>query len=189
MDGIAMESGGGPLAERHHEAVCRLYDAVFSRPPFAWNEAESRRHADMLIGMREEAGFGLALATGADLVGFAYGLTLPVDHRWWTGFARPLPATVTAERPGRTFALVDLAVAESHRGRGLGRSLVETLLAGRGEERAVLTVQPTALRTQAFYRHLGWRFLGRRGPFDQAVSRYWDCYTMDLAPGPDDPRI
>ncbi|WP_035698770.1 GNAT family N-acetyltransferase, partial [Glycomyces tenuis] len=100
----------------------------------------------------------------------------------------PLPEEVTTEWEGRTFALVDLAVAEPHRGRGIGRGLIETLLSSRGESRAVLTVQPTAQRTQAIYRHLGWKRMGRKGPFDGALSRYWDLYAIDLAPDGGDRR-
>jgi len=161
--------------------MCRLYDEVFAEPPFTWAPVESRRHRERLAGMRGEPGFGIAVGNDDRLVGFAYGFTLPADHRWFTLLDRPLPAETIAEWDGRTFGFINLAVARSHRDRGIGRHLIETLLGSRTESRMLLTVQPTAERTQAIYLHLGYRYLGRKGPVDDAVSAYWDLYTADLA--------
>jgi GNAT superfamily N-acetyltransferase len=182
MTGLELALGGAALAELHHEAICRLYGEVFSEPPFVWEHAESHRHAAFLAGLRHESGFGIAVATNGLLVGFAYGFTLPVDHRWWSGLERPQPEAVTTEWEGRTFGFVNLAVVRSQWDRGVGRRLIETLLDSRPESRMLGTVQPTAERTQAIYRHLGWRYLGRKGPVEDAVCRYWDLYTEDLAP-------
>jgi len=153
---------------------------VFTEPPFAWEPAESQRHREMLAKLRHDTGFGIAVATTGDLVGFAYGCTLPVDHRWFELLDRPLPEALTAEWEGRTFGFLDLAVDRAHRDRGLGRRLIDTLLGSRTEDRMLLTVQPTAARTQAIYRHLGYRHLGRKGPVEDAVTPYWDLYTVDL---------
>jgi ribosomal protein S18 acetylase RimI-like enzyme len=173
--------GGRATAEENHEEICRLYDATFSVKPFVWIEPESAEHSANLVRLREELTFGIALSMiGGRLAGFAYGYRLPVDHGWWDGFPQPLDADVTAEWEGRTFALIDLAVEASYRGQGVGKQLISLLLRGRSEERAVLSVQPVAVRTQEIYRHLGWRKVGRKGPLDDALTPYWDIYLRSL---------
>lgn len=186
--GTSITLGGPDLAERHAEAICRLYDEVFSEPPFAWEPEESRRHRELLARLQGTTGFGIAVATGEQLVGFAYGFRLPADHTWLTLVDRPLHVDDTAEWEGRTFAFIDLAVAAGERDRGLGRRLIDTLLQSRDEDRMLLTVQPTALRTQAIYRHLRFRHLGRKGPVEGAVCEYWDLYTADLHGGRGEPE-
>jgi ribosomal protein S18 acetylase RimI-like enzyme len=127
--------------------------------------------------------FGIATATG-HLIGFAYGYQLPPDTKWWQNLSEPIPDALAQEWPGRTFALIDLAVDQAWRGQGLGRNLTEKLLEGRGEQRATLSVQPTATETQAFYVHLGWRLIGRKQMPPAVVSPFFDVYVVDLRAQP-----
>jgi hypothetical protein len=55
-----------------------------------------------------QPGFRLALATepAGNLIGSSYGHALTPDTHWWDGMLTPLPA----DRPGRTFAVIELAV-------------------------------------------------------------------------------
>lgn len=48
----------------------------------------------------------------------------------------PVCAEITRESDGRTFAIIDLAVARDYRRRGIGRALLQTLLEARPEQRA-----------------------------------------------------
>src|SRR6202012_4687320 len=80
-----------------------------------------------------------------------------------------LPPDVTAEHPGRTFALTELLVRASWRRQGIGRELHGLLLDGRPEERATLTVPPGAGAAQAAFRSWGWRE-GARGRGDGAAD-------------------
>jgi ribosomal protein S18 acetylase RimI-like enzyme len=149
------------------DQVCELYDAVFSAPPFFWREDESQLHRERLGQLLGEPSFGIAVAqAGDELVGFAYGFTVAADTQRWARLNPPAPAEVTAEWPGRTFLLFDYAVRDRHRGRGVGRRLHDGLLGSRREERATLTVQPTATATKAIYEHWGWWGLARR-------NRHW----------------
>jgi GNAT superfamily N-acetyltransferase len=77
------------------------------------------------------------------------------------GADHPLPDEVTAEHPGRTFALVDLLVRASWRRQGIGRDLHDLILDGRPEERATLTVLPGAAAAQHAFRAWGWRKVAR----------------------------
>jgi hypothetical protein len=84
---------------------------------------------------------------------------------WWKGLTSPLPATVTTEHPGRTFALTDLLVRASWRRRGIAGSLHDLILGGRPEERATVTVPPGATAAQAAFRNWGWSRVARtHGP-------------------------
>lgn len=114
----------------HQRCPCELYGRVFSQPPFRWTNEESGHHRELLTSLRQEPSFGIATAqtnTG-QLAGFGYGYALRPDAKWWRNFLEPLPDDLAEEWPGRTFALIDLAVAEDPRGHGLGRQLTEILL-------------------------------------------------------------
>jgi GNAT superfamily N-acetyltransferase len=81
--------------------------------------------------------FGLVTAkVNGELVGFAYGIALSGNTGWWSRMMEPLPEELTAEWNGRTFAVIDLAVRQDYRKQGIGRALLDTLLANRTEERA-----------------------------------------------------
>jgi len=111
---------------------------------------------------RRQPGFALVEARhGGYLVGYASGVPLRPSTSWWRGLTTPLPDEVTAEHPGRTFALAELLVRASWRRQGIGRELHGLLLDGRPEERATLTVPPGAGAAQAAFRSWGWRKVAR----------------------------
>jgi ribosomal protein S18 acetylase RimI-like enzyme len=183
--GVSVQLGTSATAEKLFDSICTLYDQVFSQPPFHWTDEESQHHRDLLASLMKEPSFGIATAeTGDQLVGFAYGYTLRPDTQWWQNYLEPVPDEVAHEWPGRTFALIDLAVDERWRGHGLGRKLTEVLLASRTEQRATLSVQPTATGTQAFYVHLGWHRVGRKRMPPGIVSPFFDVYVVELRPQP-----
>ena len=61
------------------------------------------------------------------------------------------------------FAVVWIAVRPERRGRGIGRTLLERLLASAGTDRAWLITHDLDTPAQALYRSLGFQQLGR-GP-------------------------
>ena len=121
---------------------------------------------------RRQPGFVLAEARhGGYLVGFAAGMPLRPSTSWWKHLTTPLPAEVTTEHPGRTFALTELLVRAPWRRQGIGRGLHDLILdpAARPEERATLTVPPRAGAAQRAFRKWGWRRVARtRGPDPEA---------------------
>lgn len=182
---VTLALGDGKRAAELLDPICALYDAVFSQPPFRWTDEESAHHRQSLSELAHNPTFGLATAQARDeLVGFAYGVRLSPTTSWWQGFEEPLPAELVAEHEDRTFALIDLAVAEAYRGQGLGRQLLDILLGSRAEERATLCVQPTATETQAIYEHLGWQRVGRKQAATDAVSPFWDVFLLPLQTKP-----
>jgi GNAT superfamily N-acetyltransferase len=118
--------------------------------------------ADRFLVQRRQPGFVLAEARhGGYLVGYAFGMPLRPSTSWWRHLTTTLPDEVTAEHPGRTFALVELLVRASWRRQGIGRALHDLILANRPEERAALAVPPAATPAQNAFRKWGWRKVAR----------------------------
>jgi GNAT superfamily N-acetyltransferase len=112
--------------------------------------------------LRRQPGFVLAEARhGGYLVGYAFGMPLRPSTSWWRHLTTPLPDEVTTEHPGRTFALIELLVRASWRRQGIAGALHDLILEHRPEERATLTVPPTATPAQQAFRKWGWRKVAR----------------------------
>jgi GNAT superfamily N-acetyltransferase len=138
-----------------------LHTEVYASPPFRLTE-ETSGFARRFRVQSRQPGFVLAEARrGGFLLGFAAGLPLRPSTSWWRDLTAPLPDEVTAEYPGRTFALVDLVVRASWRRQGIGQTLHDLVLAGRPEERATLTVLPAATSAQTALLEWGWRKVAR----------------------------
>ncbi len=164
--GATVSLGTAATAGQLFEPIYQLYHATFSKPPYEWPEGETGQYRQRFEHLVADPTFGIAIAQrDANVVGFAYGYTLHSGTKWWDGFITPVPEDVTLEREGRTFALVDFAVAESVQGKGIGRRLHDVLLGSRQEERATLAMEPKAHQARAIYERWGWRVIGRlRGP-------------------------
>ena len=167
---------GGQAAARAEEFHA-LHAEVYADPPYrqAGDEEYPRRFAVQ----RRQPGFVLAEArNGGYLVGYAAGMPLRPSTSWWRELTTPLPDEVTAEHPGRTFALTDLLVRASWRRQGIGRELHDLILAGRPEERATLVVLPVAAAAQHAFGAWGWRKLARTraGPAEPVA----DVLVTDL---------
>ncbi|GLX96612.1 GNAT family N-acetyltransferase [Herbidospora sp. NBRC 101105] len=185
MSEFIVELGHGASCQNWFTFICAIHDDVFLREPFAWTPQTSQENAEELHRLAGDPSFGVAIAWhSGEAVGYAYGHRLPPDHGWWRAIPESLPAEFTDEWDSRTFALVSLAVLPNWRGHGIGGRLIDSLLGSRSEERAVLSVQPTALSTQSIYRHLGWRLIGRNGPFTGITPPRWDVYVLENLPRP-----
>jgi GNAT superfamily N-acetyltransferase len=158
--GITLQLLGGTQAAERTADYQALHEQVLAEPPHAGEDAglfEERFRV-----RRRQPGFVLAEARhGGYLVGYASGMPLRPSTDWWRHLTTPLPGEVTAEHPGRTFALADLLVRAPWRRQGIGRALHELLLAGRPEERATLTASPRAAAAQHALRSWGWRKVAR----------------------------
>jgi ribosomal protein S18 acetylase RimI-like enzyme len=180
-NGVTLRHRNGPQAAAFLNPICHLYDTTFSQSPFRWTDDESQHHRQSLTSLIMNPTFALMTAEAAgELIGFAYGVALQSDTPWWSGMTEPLPEELTAEWNGRTFAVIDLAVRADYRKRGIGRALLDTLLASRPEQRATLTVQPVAADTKEFYDHLDWQRIGITKASTGAVSPFFDVYLLSL---------
>lgn len=177
---LHVEIGDAAVARPLLDSICVLYDEVFSVPPFFWRGDESELHRQRLVRLLDDPTFGIAVAlAGAELVGFAYGFMVPPDTTRWSGLMEPVEPMVAAEWPGRTFLLFDFAVHASWRGRGVGRKLHDALLGSRAEQRATLTVQPTAVDTKQIYERWGWRRVGQVDGGPTGAAPVFDVYLRD----------
>ena len=153
----------GPQAAAHADELQALHAEVYADPPYLRTD-DAAMFADRFRVQRRQPGFVLAEARhGGYLVGYAAGMPLRPSTSWWRDLTTPLPEEVTAEHPGRTFALVELLVRASWRRQGIARTLHDLVLADRPEERATLTVLPAATAAQNAFARMGLA-QGRAGP-------------------------
>jgi GNAT superfamily N-acetyltransferase len=158
---ITFELLDGGQAAEHGAELRALHAEVYAAPPYRRDEDEGE-FARRLRVQRRQPGFVLAEARhGGYLVGYAAGMPLRPSTSWWRDLTTPLPDEVTAEHPGRTFALADLLVRSAWRRQGIGAGLHDLILSGRREERATLVVLPAATAAQNAFQSWGWRKVGR----------------------------
>jgi ribosomal protein S18 acetylase RimI-like enzyme len=155
----------GPATASVSGQVVAVYRAAMSAEPFLETEVETGWFAEELAGEVGEPGFRCWVARdGGQLVGFAYGFPTPeVPPEGWYGRLRAAVGDGAGEWLEDQFAVVWIAVHPDWRGRGLGRRLLERLLAGAGRERAWLVTHDLDTPARALYRSLGFRELGH-GP-------------------------
>ena len=157
---VTFEVLDGTAAGAHADELQALYVEVYAEP--RGRDAEAARFASRFRVQHRQPGYVLAEARrGGYLVGYAAGFPLRPSTSWWRHLTTPLPDDVTAEPPGRTFAVVDLLVRASWRRQGIGAALHGLVLATRPEERATLTVAPSAGPAQHALRAWGWRKVAR----------------------------
>jgi ribosomal protein S18 acetylase RimI-like enzyme len=160
--GITFQILDGAQAAAHADDLLALHTEVYAEPPYGLDDHDAARFTARFRVQRRQPGFVLAEARhGGYLVGYAIGMPLRPSTSWWRDLTTVLPDDVTAEHPGRTFALADLLVRASWRRQGIGRALHDLVLAGRPEERATLTVRPSATAAQHAFQAWGWRKLAR----------------------------
>jgi GNAT superfamily N-acetyltransferase len=153
LDGTQAAANAADLQALHAE--------VYADPPYE-REEDPASFAERFRVQRRQPGFVLAEARrGGYLVGYASGMPLRPSTSWWRDLTTPLPDDVSAEYPGRTFALTDMLVRASWRRQGIGRALHDLILRGRAEERATLTVLPAATPAQSAFQSWGWRKVAR----------------------------
>jgi len=158
---ITFELLDGGQAAGHEAELRALHAEVYAAPPYRHDEDEGE-FARRLRVQRRQPGFVLAEARhGGYLVGYAAGMPLRPSTSWWRDMTTPLPDELTAEHPGRTFALADLLVRAAWRRQGIGAGLHDLILSGRREERATLVVLPAAIAAQNAFQSWGWRKVGR----------------------------
>jgi GNAT superfamily N-acetyltransferase len=137
------------------------------------------RFADRFRAHISRPGYELVTAyLNGTLVGYAYGVPLAPQTRWWQGLREPLPEAMLTETGDRTFALNEIMVREPWRRRGVATRLHDELMAGRDEERATLLVEPSNAPAKSAYLRWGWRVIGQLQPFPD--SPVYDSMLLDL---------
>jgi GNAT superfamily N-acetyltransferase len=158
---ISFQLLDGTKAGERAAELTALHAEVYADPPYV-RDNDAAVFPDRFRVQRRQPGFVLAVAGhGGYPVGYAAGMPLRPSTSWWRDLTSPLPDEVTAEPPGRTFAVVELVVRASWRRQGIGRALHDLLLARRPEERATAVVLPAAAAAQRAFQEWGWRKVAR----------------------------
>jgi ribosomal protein S18 acetylase RimI-like enzyme len=153
------------FAARRDE-VLEVYAEAMEVSPVA---ARARR--SVLSGHLDRSGLTVVAAVDADdaLVGVAYGY---VGRRgqWWHDHVRAaltdaLGPDAAASWLDGAFEVCELHVRPTAQRLGLGRTLLDTLLALQPARTAVLTTPDAETRARGFYRTAGWVDLARRLAF------------------------
>ena len=134
---VAFRRLDGDQAISHLDEYRTLYAEVYAEPPYEWGDNHADLFVDRFQVQRRQPGFALVEARdGTELAGLVFGVTLQPTTPWWNNLTAPLPAAITTENPGRTFALVELLVRPPWRHQGIALALHDRLLKDRTEERA-----------------------------------------------------
>ncbi|MFZ0090146.1 MAG: GNAT family N-acetyltransferase, partial [Solirubrobacteraceae bacterium] len=121
---VAFQLLDGRQAAAHEDELRVLHAEVYAAPPYLQHEDDEQGFARRFAVQRRQPGFALAEARHGDyLVGYAIGMPLRSSTSWWRDLTTALPGDVTAEHPGRTFAVADLLVRAPWRRQGIGATL------------------------------------------------------------------
>jgi GNAT superfamily N-acetyltransferase len=137
-----------------------LYAEVYAEPPYLEGPEMVERFAQRLADQWDVPGFSLVSAMeGGCLLGAAYGWTMAAG-RWFRSATTEPPAEL---REASKFAVMEWMVRPDRRRRGIGRVLLDRLLAGRPEPWAVLASNPAAA-ARRIYERWGWKPVGGTKP-------------------------
>jgi GNAT superfamily N-acetyltransferase len=187
---VVLDTLSGADAKDALPAIVPVYAEVYAEPPYCEDVADV---ADFIRSWERRCvapGLRVVLArdggTG-DVVGFVFGHELTADTRWWQGALEPL-AVDTTERPGRTFAVIEMAVCTPYRRQGVAARMHAALLSGAKTERVTLLVRPEreAAPARTAYEHWGYQKVGRIRPwqgapvYDALVADRSDLLEFDV---------
>lgn len=148
------------------DLVRDVYAEVYADPPYCDGPAEVEAFAESWPARVAAPGFRLVVVSDEGrAVAFTFGHLLRVGTQWWSGALAPLDVD-TEEWPGRTFAVIELAVREPYRRRHVAERMHAALLAGVEAERVTLLVrpEPEAAPARAAYAKWGYRKVGQLRP-------------------------
>jgi ribosomal protein S18 acetylase RimI-like enzyme len=149
--------------------ILRMYRAAFSVAP--WGHLEigiNNFETDIFPRHLRREGFALTTARdpSGEIIGFCYGY-IGEHGQYWTDYvAARIHPSLEKSWLGGHFEVAELAVDEAHRGKGVGRELLTTLLASRGEDRIALQTMAKASPALRLYESLGF---SEFGAFDDFV--------------------
>jgi GNAT superfamily N-acetyltransferase len=157
------------------------YEEVYVEPPYSEGPSDVAQFIDHYLFHAQRPGMRLVIARdGEDVIGFTYGYLLPRNTRWWTNVDPVLADDFTHEDGNRTWVILELAVREKWRRRGIAAALHAALLDGLDVERVTLTVrpEPEALPAQSAYASWGYRTVGRSHPWEDAP--FYNAMILEL---------
>lgn len=148
--------------DRRRGQVLDVYAEAMGVPRSAARGRES-----ILRGHLGRAGLRAVAAVSDEdrLVGVGYGYRGEPGQWWHDQVSRALSAEQVQHWLTGAFEVCELHVRPGHQGQGLGRRLLDRLLAGTGAATAVLTTPEGPTRARGFYTAGGWVELASRVRF------------------------
>lgn len=157
---VQLFDGGRDEAIDYLDTMVELYETVFAEPPYREGPEAADRFRGWVTEECDHPGFRLIGALDAGtLVGMAYGYTMPAGEWWRDTIDAPADQLLRAPK----FAIMEWAVHPGHRGRNLGRRLMDELLGGRTETYGTLAANPAAAAHEMYLRW-GWQIAGYTVP-------------------------
>lgn len=154
-----------PLDTRspYFSRMVRLYSSLFNvdRIPM---EIQFRKHA------KYPGHEGHLAVEQGTVIGYIYGYTSLKGQYYHDLLARHLLPETDWIRDA--MELVELGVAPEHRGKGIAGKLMDTLLEGRREEKALLTVRKENTGAIRLYERKGWVVV-KKGFFPHVPEEYF----------------
>lgn len=178
---ITYERYEGQEAAEQLDGFLTAYEEIYAEPPYSEGPSDVAQFIDHYLLHAQRPGMRLIIARdGKDAVGFAYGYYLPGDTGWWTSVDQVLTDDFTREDGKRTWVILELAVREQWRRRGVATALHAALLDGLDIERVTLTVrpEPEAAPAQAAYASWGYRTVGVAHPWEDAP--FYNAMVLEL---------
>jgi ribosomal protein S18 acetylase RimI-like enzyme len=165
-------------------AILPVYVDVYQESPYCERLADV---ADFACGWPQRVhapGFRCVVARDAGhVVGFVFGHELTEKTRWWAGALGDLDVHTT-EWPGRTFAVIEMAVLAESRRAGVALAMHQQLLVPGATERVTLLVrpEPEAAPARATYERWGYRQVGQIQPGPDLPI--YNAMVLDLVDDP-----
>lgn len=154
-----------PLDTRspYFSRMVRLYSRLFNvdRIPM---EIQFRKHA------KYPGHEGYLVVENGAVIGYIYGYTSLKGQYYHDLLAQHLLPETDWIRDA--MELVELGVAPEHRGKGIAGKLMDTLLEGRREEKALLTVRKENTGAIRLYERKGWVVV-KKGFFPHVPEEYF----------------
>ena len=158
---------GAKESAQTFEVIASIYSEVYAEAPYHEGPDDFAGFAESLPHRAKTTSFRVVVATVAgEAVGFALGHELSPNTKWWDGALTPLSDDLTSEWPGRTFAVIELAVRAPWRRQGYAARLHAHLIAGLTAERLTLLVRPDAEPAHRAYTAWGYERVGPIQPFE-----------------------
>ncbi|MYS82686.1 GNAT family N-acetyltransferase [Embleya scabrispora] len=171
MSEVAYGRYEGREAAGQLDTFLPAYEEVYAEPPYCEGPSDVAQFIDHYLLHTQRPGMRLVIARdGDEVIGFTYGYFLPRNTGWWTNVEQVLAEDFTREDGNRTWVILELAVREAWRRRGIAAALHAALLDGLHVERVTLTVrpEPEAAPAQSAYASWGYRTVGLSQPWDGA---------------------
>ena len=137
-------------------ALIDLYAVVYAEPPYEEGPEQVDRFRTSLPDETARDGFTLITADDKQLVGAAYGWTMPAGTWWHRADQQPPPAVHGAAK----LAVMEWIVHPDRRAEGIGGELIIRLLKDRPERYATLASDPRSA-ARGMYERAGWHQVAR----------------------------